>query len=70
MGWWGSEDEEMAGWKRGQRTKRKEKGKRELPFQIWERIELIYWSWCVLGGGRGSEMWSGGAQGGWEFRIN
>lgn len=70
MGWWGNGDEEMAGWKRGQRTKRKEKGKRELPFQIWERIELIYWSWSVSGGKRGSEMWSRGAQGGWEFRIN
>lgn len=33
-----------------QRGRMRERG--VLPFQIWNRIELIYWSWTLWGGGR------------------
>lgn len=46
----------------------KERRKGELPFEIENRKELIYWGWTPRGGVSG-EM-AGGGRGEWEFRIN
>lgn len=40
--------------------KGKEKAEGELPFQIQNRKELIYWSWTLLRGVSGGVRWGGG----------
>lgn len=47
----------------GGRTMMKERRKGELPFEIENRKELIYWGWTPRGGG------FGGDGGGWTGRM-
>lgn len=58
----GNQGYRKGGWEGGGRTMMKERRKGELPFEIENRKELIYWGWTPRGG-------FGGDGGGWTGRM-